>query len=324
MKEYNFIRTKFLERHQEIDSNEYLDKYINFLINYNPPESEKFQYFEKHHILPKSAFPEYKDEDWNITELEYGDHRLVHLWLFKSINTRQYQRPLNWMLNQYKNKEEISRAARRGWVKLKNDPEKYDLWKNNRMSIEFKKIHFSSEKQRERANMLWNNITDEEYILFCKKMKSYWTEEKKLEKSIEMKKFYSDHNNVAKKSIESKKIWDERDDEFRDKFRDKMTQVNKDEKKREDAGKKIKEIWKSEEYLEKMRNRKLRGGTKIKLINNNEVVGVFETMRKFEESYHFSVYLIRKYKNSGNPISEIDLNEFNIGLKNCKIETIDG
>jgi hypothetical protein len=156
-------------------------------------------------------------------------------------------------------------------------------------------------------------------------MKSYWTEEKKLEKSIEMKKFYSDHNNVAKKSIESKKIWDERGDEFRDKFRDKMTQVNKDEKKREDAGKKIKEIWKSEEYLEKMRNRKLRGGTKIKLINNNnEVVDIFETMRKFEESYHFSVYLIRKYKNSGNPISEIDLNEFNIELKNCKIETIDG
>ena len=325
MKEFNFIRTKFLERHQEIDSNEYLDKYINFLINYNPPESEKFQYFEKHHILPKSAFPEYKDEDWNITELEYGDHRLVHLWLFKSINTRQYQRPLNWMLNQYKNKEEISRAARRGWVKLKNDPEKYDLWRNNRMSIEFKKIHFSSEKQRERANMVWNNITDDEYILFCKKMKDYWTEEKKLEKSIEMKKFYSDHNNVAKKSIESKKIWDERGDEFRDKFRDKMTQVNKNEEKRKMAGDKIKNLWLDEEYLEKMRNRKLRGGTKIKLINNNnEVVGIFETMRKFEESYHFSVYLIRKYKNSGNPISEIDLNEFNIVLKNCKIETIDG
>lgn len=168
-------------------------------------------------------------------------------------------------------------------------------------------------------------MTEQEYSEFCILMKSYWTEEKKLEKSIEMKQFYSDHNNVVKKSIESKKIWDERDDEFRDRFRDKMTQVNKDEEKRKVAGEKIKNLWVDEEYLEKMRNRKLRGGTKIKLINNNnEVVGIFETMRKFEELYHFSAYLIRKYKNSGNPISEIDLNESNIGLKNCKIETIDG
>jgi hypothetical protein len=375
MKEFNFIRTKFLERHQEIDSNEYLDKYINFLINYNPPESEKFQYFEKHHILPKSAFPEYKDEDWNITELEYGDHRLVHLWLFKSINTRQYQRPLNWMLNQYKNKEEISRAAKRGWIKFKSDEDRYNNWRKEKSdnmkkyvrsekykniminyhesrrssksdeipikrnykpkpyvkaqkrnyvrNEEFIKTHFSSEKQRERSNIFWNNITDEEYILFCKKMKSYWTEEKKLEKSNQMIEYYKNNDNILKKSIETKERWNSMDKEKREEFNYKMNAVNKNEEKRKVAGDKIRNLWLDDEYLEKMRNRKLRGGRSILIIKPDGEEIIVNTIRDMEKIYNFSSYLVRKYIDTGTSISEMDLKIGDKLLLNCKIKTLE-
>lgn len=88
MREYNFIKDSFLVKHKDID----LDKYINFLLNYNLDIN--INYTEKHHILPKSAFPEYINEEWNIIELSYDDHKNVHLWIFKAINCRKYQRPL--------------------------------------------------------------------------------------------------------------------------------------------------------------------------------------------------------------------------------------
>jgi len=74
-----------------------LEKYINFLLNYEMILDENI-YTENHHILPISTFPEFKNDIWNIVKLTYKEHKLVHLWLFKSINIRKYQRPLNWMV----------------------------------------------------------------------------------------------------------------------------------------------------------------------------------------------------------------------------------
>jgi len=104
-------------------------------------------YSEKHHILPRSTFPEYENEEWNIIELDYEDHKLSHLWIFKAINIRKYQRPLNWMMNYYKNSEETSNAAKKGWVKLKKDKEKYNNWRKGKsdMMKEFR----NSEKYKE-------------------------------------------------------------------------------------------------------------------------------------------------------------------------------
>ena len=73
-----------------------------------------------------------------------------------------------------------------------------------------------------------------------------------------------------------------------------------------------------------MKNRKLRGGIKIKLIDTNGKETTFDTMKNFEEYFKFSAHLIRKYRNTSIPISEDDLNESNMMLKNCKIETING
>jgi hypothetical protein len=103
-----------------------------------------------------------------------------------------------------------------------------------------------------------------------------------------------------------------------------MEKINKDEEKRRDAGEKIKLLWKSENYLNKMKNRKKREGVKLKLIHINGTEVVIESMRKFKEIYNFSEHLIRKYRNTNKFISIEDLNESNIELKNYKIETING
>jgi hypothetical protein len=253
MRNYEYIKRLFLEKHENIDSYEYLDKYINFLISYELDKS--IDYTEKHHILPKCFFPEFKDEEWNIIEISYEDHKKVHLWIFKAINNRTYQRPLNWMLNYYKNKQETSNASKKGWVNLKSNKEKYDTFcmkRSNHMK------NLSSDEQRRRANIFWKNISDNEYLDFCNKMKDYWTGEKKKEKSIQMVEYYSNPENIVKKSIESKNVWKSRSNEERKLFSEKMTIINKDEIKRKDAGDKIKNLWKNYEYLEKMKNRKSR------------------------------------------------------------------
>lgn len=316
MRDYDFIKDEITKRHKGIDSNEYLDKYIKFLLNY---ELDGNTYIEKHHILPRSTFPEYVNEPWNIIELDYESHRLVHLWLFKSINIRKYQRPLNWMMNYYKNTEETSRASKKGWANLKNDEEKYKRWIKSR-SETMKNI--PKEEQSRRASIFWNNLSEEDYLKFCDKMKSHWTEEKRTEKSEQMNMYYSNPDNIERKRKETKDRWDGLDEGYRKEFKEKMSLINKDEEKRIDAGNKIKKKWKDPEYLTKMKLRKKRNGVKIKIVKNNEDIELFENMEDIVRKYNFSLHLIRKYRNTNTKISGKHLNEFNIDLLGSIIETI--
>jgi len=318
MKEFNFILNEFKTKHNEIDNYDYMGKYINFLVNYDSDISSDV-YYETHHILPRSTFPQYKNEPWNMVHLKYEEHKLVHLWLFKSINVRSYQKPLSFMMKEYKNSEELSNVTKRGWLKLKLNEEKYEKWRKKK-SESMKNI--SSEEQRRRANIFWNNITDEDYSIFCNKMRSYWTDENKIKKSDQMLVFYSNEENIEKKRIESKDRWDSLDDEYRAKFKEKMSVINKDELKRLDAGVKIKELWKNTEFLEKMRNRNKNPGTKIKVIINNGSEIIFENMKSLVDEHNFSAHLIRKYRDTGEKVLEKDLCQENIFLLGCIIETI--
>ena len=314
MRDYNFLKNKFSEKHS-IDNIEYLEKYLKLLLEY---KIECDEYTEKHHILPRSAFPEFENEDWNIVELKYKDHVEAHLYLFKSINIRKYQRPLNWMLNQYKNREEISNASKIGWTNLKNDKDKYEKWRKKR-SNHMKSL--SSDEQKRRAKLFWDNITDEEYNIFSNKMKEYWTEDKRIEKSKQMNEHYSNPENIEKKRIEGQKRWDSMSSEDRDNFTIKMTSINKDEEKRRIAGDKIKNLWQNEEYLEKMKNRPHRKGTSIMIIRPDGEEIILNTMREVEKIYEFNSHRIRKYRDTDLPIKEEDLKD-NKSLLNCKIKTI--
>jgi hypothetical protein len=318
MRDFTFIENEFLKKHKNIDNHEYLSKYISLLLEYVPVFNEN-DYVEKHHILPTSVFPEYKNHSWNIIDLRYEDHILAHLLLFKSINVRQYQRPLNWMIPYYKNKQEISNSAKKGWIRLKNDTEKYEKWLFKR-SQHMKSL--SSDEQRRRANIFWSNITEDEYKKFCEQMKNLWTDEKRIKKSESNREFYSNRENRLRKSIESKQRWDSMETEKRIEFQEKMDSINKDERKRKNAGIKIKELWMSEDYLNKMKKRKSRNGLSIKLVNDQGTESVYETMKHLTLTHNFSAHLIRKYRDTGNPISINDLRGNNLYLENYKIYTI--
>jgi len=315
MKSYDFIIEKLVEKHS-IDNYEFLNKYVSFLINYKLSNSS---YSEKHHILPRSTFPEFENELWNIIELDYHDHRLVHLWIYKAVNIRSYQRPLNWMISDYKNSEEMSNASKKGWIKLKNDEAKYREFCTKR-SIHMKKL--SSDEQSRRAKLFWDNISDEEYLDFCNISKKYWTDENKLQKSKDMIEFYSQESEVEKKRLETKQRWDSLNEEDRVKFKEKMNLINKDEHKRKDAGIKIKNLWKDPDYLEKMKNRKPKSGLKIKLIDTYGSEEIFNSMEDITKKYKLSTHLIRKYRDKDMCILEKHLNIDNIILLNFKIKTI--
>lgn len=317
MIDFDFIKESFTKKHKNIDNYEYLDKYINFFKSYNI--KEEFNYSERHHILPRSSFPEFENDSWNIIELDYESHKLVHLYLFKAINDRRYQRPLNWMMNYYKNSEEISNAAKKGWVNLKNNEEKYKKWRESK-SESMKLI--SNDEQRRRANIFWKNINDQDYLKFCEKMKSYWTEEKRVEKSKQMNEYYSNVDNVEKKRRETKDRWDSLDENYRNNFKEKMSLINKDLEKRLDAGNKIKDKWKDPVYLEKMKNRNKRNGLKIKITKSDGVVEIFENMEDMIRKYNFSSHLIRKYRDTNKEVLENHLNNENIELLGSIIETI--
>lgn len=320
MRNYDFIKNKMIEKHEIIESHEYLDKYIDFLVNYSQLNPSNEDYTENHHILPKCTFPEFKNENWNIINLSYKDHIMVHLWLFKSINIRNYQRPLNWMLKCYKNTEEISNAAKKGWVKLKLDKVKFDEFKKKRSTY---MGLLSSDEQRRRAFLFWENISDEKYIDFCSSMKKLWTEERRSKKSKSMIEYYNIDENRNKKSIEVTNRWKSISDDDRLKFNETMSDVNKDIVKRKIAGEKIKKLWMTDEYLSKMKKRRSREGVGIKIIKDDGIEIIFNTMIDFTTQYNFSAHLIRKYRDKNIKISKKDLNESNITLLDCIIETIE-
>lgn len=89
------------------------------------------------------------------------------------------------------------------------------------------------------------------------KMKKYWDEEKRKEKSEKMKEYNKVHG-TERYSEETKKRFE--DPIFKEKHKCKMNLINKDETKRNKASKKIKEKWNTDlNFQEKMKKRKTRG-----------------------------------------------------------------
>lgn len=60
-----------------------LAHYLRFLDKCQAPEPGAYR--ERHHVLPKSLFPEWSDAAWNLKELSGSDHFLAHYWLFQAL-----------------------------------------------------------------------------------------------------------------------------------------------------------------------------------------------------------------------------------------------
>lgn len=82
------IYTKF----KSLAKNEhYLNKYINFII-YCQNRKTNETFFEKHHILPRSIFPEYVDlkkHSWNSINLTPREHIISHIMLHYAFGGKQ-------------------------------------------------------------------------------------------------------------------------------------------------------------------------------------------------------------------------------------------
>lgn len=289
-----FFKNKLIKKHGKPDCENSLNSYLGLVTkDYIFKDTV---YTEKHHVLTRSQFSNLEKEDWNIIKLKYEDHIQAHILLFKAFNIRAYQYPLLFMVGNFKDSESISKAAKRGWVKLKKDNKKYLKWKkahSDYMST------LSSEEQSRRSKLFWDSITAIEKLLFSEKIKDYWTDKKREEKSDQMKQYFEDNPGEASRRTNLRySNWSEK--EFNS-FKEKMTEVNKSKEKREKAGKTIKENWAKPEFRKKMLNRKIRV-SKYKAISPKGEEFIIDGFIKMINEFNFNSTLVRKFKNTNKPV----------------------
>lgn len=231
------------------DNEEKLIEYINFVAESN---SQKFNdYTERHHLLPRSKFPEFADDPENIFNLKYNDHVKAHVLLREAYILREFQQPLNFMLkDKEKNSQLISELNKSEWRKFKNT-EKYDVWRKNRseqMSIKMK-----NGMAGELSNRYWSRSDSKEKS--SKKMKEIWKEKRDyiIKRMIEER---STEEYRMKMSIYTKKKWDNMSENDRLNFKQKMREINSSVEHRKKLSVKVKEAMKRAEVKEKMKNRK--------------------------------------------------------------------
>ena len=69
------------------DSNRYIDKYFQIIEKYR--EGMDADIVERHHILPKSMFPQYEKESWNLITLSLKAHFICHMLLALGTRTQK-------------------------------------------------------------------------------------------------------------------------------------------------------------------------------------------------------------------------------------------
>lgn len=272
------------------DSFEFLNDYLDFMLEYSNTSNK---YSENHHILPRSLFEMYKDDDWNIVNLIYADHIFAHELLAKAYANRSTLRPLNFMKsNVSKDSRLISKAAKKGWEKLKRNPAKYKEWCEAR-SRYMKSL--SIEEQSRRSTKAWNNLSETEYNKRCLINKNNWTEYRKIAKSIQMTEYFK--NNPNEMSVRSTKMWNSMDPIKKQQFVDKMNVVNKNITKREKVGQSIKEKWNDPNFRKKMNSRKTSKRKIIATSPRGEIIE-FDGLCSMIKQYGFNRKLIDEYRNT--------------------------
>jgi len=89
--------------------NKYTLWYLNIIENsiLDNRKKTKQNYYERHHILPKSLFPEYKnlsENSWNCVLLTYKEHFLVHWLLTKMFENTNHKRKMFHALDSMRRK----------------------------------------------------------------------------------------------------------------------------------------------------------------------------------------------------------------------------
>lgn len=295
---YTFFKEQLINKHGTPNDETALTEYINFVLNYKKTDDG---YYESHHILTRSQFPEFIKEEWNFVKLLYNDHIYAHELLFRSFNLRTYQRPLNYMNSHswvLKNKTMVSNASKAGWKNLKNNKEKYNGWIEKRRNI-MKSLSY--EEQSRRAHKMWDAYTEEEYHNRCTIAAAQWTPELREKRGQLTRQYLSDKPEEMSRRMH--KRWNNITKESYDDFKEKMTNVNKDIEKRNKASNAIKKKWQDDSFVEKMKNRISRCGGYICI----SPVGDIYEFQKFMEILLFKKFnpnLIRKFLNTNKAVEQ--------------------
>lgn len=161
MKDCDFYKNILLEEYKpypnvEIDV-KYVDKYIDLCKKNENTKAERRK-TQRHHILPagKTAFPTLAKEKWNIINVPYFDHVMLHWYLYKAF--KSYHSAMSvWRLIGFTKHPLVD--------KLENEDEIKELAKIN---YEIRNEFFNSRKNRpytQRKRIWVTDYTTEKYIL---------------------------------------------------------------------------------------------------------------------------------------------------------------
>ncbi len=306
----NDFINKFLEKLGQPDSMDALYEYLYFIESKLGNIYSETEYCERHHILPQYKFKEYRFSEWNIIKLLYPDHVKAHELLYLAYTNRSIGRTLNFMKsNLTKDSTLTSISSKKGWAKLKSNPEKYTQWRTRR-SVYMKSV--PSEIFKKQQLNYWSNISQAEYEKRCLGNKLSWTPERRSSQSEKLSNYFK--NNPDEIAYRNKKRWDNMPQNKRQAFNEKMTIINKDINKRQKAGEKIRNKWKDPIFLEKMKNKK-NYEIELELISPNGEVFTRSGFWKVINEFKFSPHILKKFLDTDTPATYL-------GIKQEGINTI--
>lgn len=74
-------------------SNKYLTWYYSIIENAKKQDRKDGNYYENHHILPESIFPQFRKEEWNFVSLSAREHFLCH-WLLVKFTVNEHKQKM--------------------------------------------------------------------------------------------------------------------------------------------------------------------------------------------------------------------------------------
>ena len=231
MRRFHFEFNKVLG---EPDIPEKLEEYIDFCLTRDRSLVLDEVYCENHHILPRSLFPQFScfsDNPWNKSRLTFDDHVKAHVILVDAYSIPSFIFPLRLMT-------EVSADHRKNfgnlmWEYMRENEETFLSWSKTRsehMKKMWTDLAYSDKMSSMSQDMAENDDVRRSRSL---SMKSYWTPEKRHQKSQDMTLFFEDQDRRNDISTRFKKLYE--DEEYKRKHQEVSTISNRNPEKRRKA-----------------------------------------------------------------------------------------
>ena len=95
----------------------YLTRYLDFI---KSRATKNVKFYEDHHILPRSAFPEFEHEKWNLRSLTPREHFIAHYLLFKAFPKNRKLVHAFWCMCKFRRNGRAYRITGRMYETIRN------------------------------------------------------------------------------------------------------------------------------------------------------------------------------------------------------------